>query len=63
MSFYLPREHDKDIRERYEGYRRRCESEEIAPVPFRSWAIIDAEYDIEWAAAQMEYDVVIKAPH
>lgn len=56
MSLYLPREHEKDLNSRYDGYRQRCAAQGITPVPFRSWATIDAEYDIEWVAAQREYD-------
>lgn len=55
MSLYLPREPEKSIEERYEGYGRRCRSKGIDPLPFRSWAIIDAEFDIEWTAAKLEY--------
>lgn len=59
MSFYLPRKYEKSLTERYDSYCRRCQSQGIEPVPFRSWAIIDAEYDIEWAAVGREYDKLL----
>lgn len=62
MSLYLPREREKGLQQRYEGYRQRCAAEGIAPLPFRSWATIDAEYDIAWAEAQMEYDAASLKP-
>lgn len=55
MSFYLPRELEKSPEERYEGYGRRCRSQGIDPLPFRSWALVDAAFDIEWTAAKLEY--------
>lgn len=45
-----------NLRYGYAYYVGRCKQEGITPIDFRTWARVDAEYDIEWEAARRYYE-------
>lgn len=52
---------DDPLRYGYAVYCGKCKRDGIEPVSFREWAKISADYDIEWAAADVEYEEAAKA--